>query len=77
MVQPDVTTEIRLADSDEAARFNDFIGSFLSANDFPFVIIHNAPELSGSSRRVLFEDAVVSRKFAREWTRRRGALGEA
>ena len=77
MVPSDAVTEIRLADSDEADRFTDFIQSFLSANDFPFVIIHNAPEVSGSRRRVLFEDAGIGAKFAREWLRRRGVLGEA
>jgi len=77
MVPSDTANEFRLADSDEAESFADFIQSFLSANDFPFVIIHNAPQVSGSSRRVLFEDAGVGRKFAREWVRRRGVLGEA
>jgi hypothetical protein len=77
MVPSSAATEVRLADSDEAECFSDFIQSFLSANDFPFVIIHNAPEVSGSRRRVLFEDAGICAKFAHEWTRRRGTLGTA
>lgn len=77
MVPTDVATEIRLADSAEADSFSQFVQGFLSANGFPFVIIHDAPELVGRLRRVVFEDAGVSRKFAQEWTRLRGTLGQA
>ncbi len=77
MVPTDATAEIRLANSDEADRFSRFVQGFLSANGFPFVIIHEAPELAGQSRRVVFEDAQISAKFASEWVRLRGALGQA
>ena len=77
MVPTDVATEIRLADSAEAASFSRFVQGFLSANGFPFVIIHDAPDLQGERRRVMFEDAGVSRKFAQEWVRLRGAAGQA
>lgn len=77
MVPTDATAEIRLADSAEADSFSRFVQGFLSANGFPFVIIHNAPDVSGERRRVEFEDARVSRKFAQEWLRLRGTLGQA
>jgi hypothetical protein len=31
------------------------VQGFLSANGFPFVIIHDAPELAGRLRKVVFE----------------------
>ncbi|WP_425995416.1 hypothetical protein [Caulobacter sp. DWR1-3-2b1] len=77
MVPTDATAEIRLADSDEAASFSAFVQGFLSANGFPFVIIHDAPQIAGQMRRVVFEDAGTSRKFAQEWVRLRGTLGQA
>ena len=77
MVPTDVATEIRLADSDEAASFSRFVQGFLSANGFPFVIIHEAPDIRGDRRQVVFEDAGISRKFAQEWVRLRGTLGQA
>lgn len=77
MVPTDATAEIRLADSAEAASFSTFVQGFLSANGFPFVIIHDAPEFAGQMRRVVFEDARVSRKFAQEWVRLRGTQGQA
>ena len=63
----DIAIEICIASAEEALRFSGFVQAFLSRNGFPFVMIHNAPELSGERRKVVFEDAVVSRKFAREW----------
>ncbi|MBU4433092.1 MAG: hypothetical protein PSX79_05605 [bacterium] len=77
MVPTDATTEIRLDGSDDADRFSTFVRSFLSANGFPFVIIHDAPERAGQLRRVVFEDAKVSAKFASEWLRLRGTAGQA
>ena len=77
MVPTDATAEIRLADSAEAASFSRFVQGFLSANGFPFVIIHDAPELAGRLRKVVFEDAKTSAKFASEWLRLRGTLGQA
>ena len=77
MVPTDATAEIRLADSREAASFSTFVQGFLSANGFPFVIIHDAPEFAGQMRRVVFEDAGISRKFAQEWAGLRGTLGQA
>ena len=77
MVPTDATAEIRLADSDEAASFSTFVQGFLSANGFPFVIIHDAPDIVGHMRRVVFEDAGISRKFAQEWVNLRGTLGRA
>ncbi|MDB5455095.1 MAG: hypothetical protein JWP92_680 [Caulobacter sp.] len=71
------TTEVRLASSDEAAYFSRFVQGFLSQNGFPFVIIHNAPDLAGERREVVFEDPGVSRKFAQEWGRTRRSAGEA
>jgi hypothetical protein len=63
----DIAIEICIASAEEALRFSGFVQAFLSRNGFPFVMIHNAPELSGERRKVVFEDAVVGRKFAREW----------
>ena len=63
----DFATDIRIASAEEAARFSRFVQGFLSANGFPFVIIHNSPETAGERRRVVFEDACVGAKFAREW----------
>ncbi len=60
-------TEVRLAGPEEADRFTHFLQGFLSANGFPFVIIHDAPELLGQLRRVVFEDVALSCKFAEEW----------
>lgn len=70
-------TEIRLAGPEEADRFSRFLQGFLSANGFPFVIVHDAPEILGQSRRVVFEDAGLSDKFATEWLRQRGTAGSA
>ena len=63
----DIAVEICIASTEEALRFSAFVQAFLSRNGFPFVMIHNAPDLSGESRKVVFEDAGVGRKFAREW----------
>jgi hypothetical protein len=63
----DIAVEICIASAEEALRFSGFVQAFLSRNGFPFVMIHNAPDLSGERRKVVFEDAVVGRKFAREW----------
>jgi len=63
----DIAVEICIASAEEALRFSGFVQAFLSRNGFPFVMIHNAPDVSGERRKVVFEDAVVSRKFAREW----------
>jgi hypothetical protein len=63
----DIAIEICIASAEEALRFSGFVQAFLSRNGFPFVMIHNAPELSGERRKVVFEDAVVGRKFASEW----------
>lgn len=60
-------TEVRLTGPEEADRFSRFLHSFLSANGFPFVIVHDAPEFLGQLRRVVFEDAGLSDKFAAEW----------
>ncbi|CAN5289667.1 hypothetical protein BH10PSE4_BH10PSE4_08860 [soil metagenome] len=63
----DIAVEICIASAEEALRFSNFVQAFLSRNGFPFVMIHNAPELAGDRRKVVFEDAVVSSKFASEW----------
>ncbi len=63
----DIAIEICIASAEEAMRFSGFVQAFLSRNGFPFVMIHNAPELAGERRKVVFEDALVGRKFAREW----------
>lgn len=70
-------TEVRLAGPEEADRFSRFLHGFLSANGFPFVIVHDAPELLGQLRKVVFEDAGLSRKFATEWLNQRGTVGTA
>lgn len=70
-------TEVRLAGPEEADRFSRFLHGFLSANGFPFVIVHDAPELLGQRRKVMFEDAGLSRKFATEWLNQRGTVGTA
>ena len=63
----DIAVEICIASAEEALRFSNFVQAFLSRNGFPFVMIHNAPELAGERRKVVFEDETVSRKFASEW----------
>ncbi|HWW28221.1 MAG TPA: hypothetical protein VNZ85_20220 [Caulobacter sp.] len=63
----DIAVEICIASAEEALRFSAFVQGFLSRNGFPFVMIHNAPDLSGERRKVMFEDAGIGRKFAREW----------
>lgn len=70
-------TEVRLAGPEEADRFSRFLQGFLSANGFPFVIVHDTPELLGQQRRVVFEDVCLSKKFASEWLNQRGTLGTA
>lgn len=70
-------TEVRLAGPEEADRFSRFLHGFLSANGFPFIIVHDAPELLGQRRKVMFEDAGLSRKFATEWLNQRGTVGTA
>ena len=63
----DIAVEICIASAEEARRFSGFVQAFLSRNGFPFVMIHDAPDLSGERRKVVFEDAGIGRKFAREW----------
>ncbi|MGR4865496.1 hypothetical protein [Caulobacter sp. LARHSG274] len=63
----DVVTEVCLASAEEAMRFSHFVQAFLSRNGFPFIMIHNAPDLTGERRRVEFEDPSISRRFAQEW----------
>lgn len=63
----DIVVEICIASAEEALRFSGFVRDFLARNGFPFVMIHDAPDLSGERRKVVFEDAVVGRKFAHEW----------
>jgi hypothetical protein len=53
----DIAVEICIASAEEALRFSGFVQAFLSRNGFPFVMIHNAPDLSGERRKVVFEDA--------------------
>jgi len=77
MVPTAAETEVRLAGPEEADRFSRFLHGFLSANGFPFVIIHDTPEFLGELRRVVFEDVCLSRKFANEWLSQRGTLGTA
>jgi hypothetical protein len=64
----DIAVDICIASAEEALRFSGFVQAFLSRNGFPFVMIHNAPELGGERRKVVFEDEIVSRKFASEWS---------
>ena len=63
----DIVIDICLASAEEALRFSGFVQAFLSRNGFPFVMIHDDPDLTGARRKVVFEDVVVGRKFAREW----------
>jgi hypothetical protein len=77
MVPTAAETEVRLAGPEEADRFSRFLQGFLSANGFPFVIIHDTPEFLGELRRVVFEDIGLSRKFASEWLNQRGTAGTA
>jgi hypothetical protein len=73
MVQSTAETEVRLAGPEEADRFSRFLHGFLSANGFPFVIVHDTPERLGQLRKVVFEDVGLSRKFAAEWSLTAGA----
>ncbi|RRN61975.1 hypothetical protein [Caulobacter sp. 602-1] len=77
MVPTAAETEVRLAGPEEADRFSRFLQGFLSANGFPFVIVHDTPEFLGQLRRVVFEDVCLSRKFASEWVNQRGTAGTA
>lgn len=77
MVPTTAETEVRLAGPEEADRFSRFLQGFLSANGFPFVIVHDTPELLGQLRKVVFEDIGLSRKFASEWLSQRGTAGTA
>ncbi|HJV41088.1 hypothetical protein [Caulobacter sp.] len=70
-------TEVRLTGPEDVDRFSRFLQGFLSANDFPFVIVHDTPEFLGQLRKVVFEDAGLSRKFASEWVSLHGTLGTA
>ena len=67
----DIAVDICIASAEEALRFSVFVREFLARNGFPFVMIHNDPDLAperlGERRKVVFEDAVVGRKFASEW----------
>jgi hypothetical protein len=63
----DVVTEVCIASAEEAMRFSHFVQAFLSRNGFPFIMIHNAPELTGERRLVEFEDPSINRRFAQEW----------
>jgi hypothetical protein len=67
MKAADIAIEICIASADEALRFSGFVRDFLARNGLPFVMIHNDPDLTGERRKVVFEDVLVSRKFAREW----------
>jgi len=67
MKAADIVIDICLASAEEAVRFSRFVQSFLTSNDFPFVMIHNTPELGVERRKVVFEDVGVGAKFAREW----------
>jgi hypothetical protein len=73
----DFAVEICIVSAEEALRFSRFVRDFLARNGFPFVMIHDAPDLSGERRKVVFEDAVISRKFAREWRMDRLAACDA
>lgn len=77
MASAKAETQVRLTGPEEADRFSRFLQGFLSANGFPFVIVHDAPELLGHLRRVVFEDATLSDKFAAEWLRQGSAAGAA
>lgn len=67
MKAADIAVDICLASAEEAVRFSRFLQNFLASNGFPFVMVHNAPELEGERRKVVFEDVGVGAKFAREW----------
>jgi hypothetical protein len=67
MKAADIAVDICLASAEEALRFSRFVQNFLASNGFPFVMIHNTPELGAERRKVVFEDVGVGRKFAREW----------
>ena len=73
----DIAVEICIASAEEALRFSAFVRDFLAHNGFPFVMIHNDPDLAperlGERRKVVFEDAGVGRKFAHEWCLDRSA----
>jgi hypothetical protein len=64
----DIAIEICIASAEEALRFSGFVRDFLARNGLPFVMIHNAPDVTGERRKVVFEDALVGRKFASEWS---------
>jgi hypothetical protein len=53
----DIAVEICIASAEEGPALFGIRAGFLSRNGFPFVMIHNAPELAGERRKVVFEDA--------------------
>jgi hypothetical protein len=67
MKAADIAIDICLASAEEAVRFSRFVQGFLASNGFPFVMIHNTPELGAERRKVVFEDGGLGAKFAREW----------
>ncbi|MBO9709827.1 MAG: hypothetical protein J7521_16620 [Caulobacter sp.] len=71
MKAADIAVEICIASAEEALRFSGFLQAFLSRNGFPFVMVHSDPDSRGDHRKVVFEDAAVSRLFALEWRRDR------
>ncbi|WP_269715389.1 hypothetical protein [Caulobacter sp. NIBR2454] len=59
-------TEVRLAPVEDEARLSQFIQGFLSENGYPFIMVH--ADGSGA-RKVVFEDAALSRRFNVLWRR--------
>jgi hypothetical protein len=59
--------DIRLAGPEDDDRLSRFLHGFVSRNGFPFVMVSQEVDMAGGFKRVVFEDAAVTRKFASEW----------
>ncbi len=59
-------TEVRLAHVEDEDRLSRFIQGFLSENGYPFIMVHAD---GAGGRKVMFEDAALSRRFNVLWRR--------
>jgi hypothetical protein len=65
-----ISTEIRIATADDDVRLSSFIQDFLSANDFPFFMVHSDPNVPPGAelKRVTFESDELTQRFREAWS---------
>jgi len=65
-----ISTEVRIATAADDVRLSSFIQDFLSANDFPFFMVHSDPEVTPGSalKRVTFESDELTQRFGEAWS---------